>query len=82
MRFEGRPIYGHLETDRPMLFAIFLLAVFILASGVTVFAFVTARDGYEDRFGFHETSVAQAMSDGAKSPTNSSAQIPPFAAAG
>jgi hypothetical protein len=65
-----------------MLLALLCLAAFSLASGVTVFAFVTAKDGYEDRFGFHEASVALAMSKGAQAPTNSSAPIPPFAAAG
>jgi hypothetical protein len=65
-----------------MLFAILSLAVFILAFGITVFAFVTAKDGYEDRFGFHEASIARSPSEGAVSPTSSSAPIPPFAPAG
>lgn len=82
MLFEEWSIQAHLKIHRPMLFAVFCLAVLTLAIGVTAFAVVTAKDGYEDPFGFHETSPADASSKGAQSTSDSSAPIPPFAATG
>ena len=65
-----------------MWFAIFYLAAFILGAAVTVFAFMTAKDGYEDRFGFHEASVGQSGSDGRHETSDSRDPIPPLATAG
>ena len=81
MRFEKWPIRAHLENNRPMFLAIFSLAVFAVAIGVTAFAIVTAKDGYEDRFGFHEASIAQVTSKASDQTSDSRTPIPPFAAA-
>jgi hypothetical protein len=65
-----------------MIIALYCLAVFALVSGVTVFALATAKDGYEDRFGFHDASTAHPMPEAEDAAPNSRGPIPPFAAAG
>jgi hypothetical protein len=63
-----------------------LLIVFaVAATAVTVYAYLTAKEGFEDQLGFHALSTPASpemdTADNDESVKSSSRDIPPFAAA-
>jgi hypothetical protein len=64
------------------MFALYCIGfVLTLSAGVTFFAVVSAKDGYEDQLGFHRLSSTPNMPNNDGSKRGAEAPLPPCTAA-